>query len=624
MDIVEIENPKFLENLNDKELKNLAKEMRIFLIESISQTGGHLSSNLGVVELSIALHKVFNNPDDRIFFDVGHQSYIHKILTGRAALFPTLRQYKGLSGFQKRNESPYDYLEAGHSSTTISAAVGMAIARDLDNDDYNVVPVIGDGALMGGMAIEALNHLGHIQKKVVVIFNDNDMSISKNVGGINTFLDKVRISMPYLKAKHNYKEIMHRSTVGKITYKTSSLIKAKIKSKVISNMFMDMGLDYIGPLDGHDFHDLLRGLNKAKNSTGPIVVHVMTKKGKGYKPAENDESGKWHGVSQFDPKTGETISHNNNQEKLIPWSKVIANAVEQCMETNKDIVTITPAMIGGSKLESIFKNYPDRAFDVGIAEQHATMMAAGLGLSGKHPFLSIYSTFSQRSYDQFNHDLARMDLPCLIGIDRAGLVGEDGETHHGIFDISLYRNLPNFIVTAPRDNVEATALVKEAFNTNHPFVIRYPRGNTVINKNRIVNTRIGCWETLVESDENCIITYGNHSSEFLKIIEKENYKCGLVHAKYIKPIDKELFVKIILEKKKVLVFEPDIKGGGFASSLLEFANEISLDVKDIEILSISDKYVEAGSIPQLMKGENLDYSSVIKNFIGNMEDCSNA
>ncbi|MDF9866862.1 1-deoxy-D-xylulose-5-phosphate synthase [Bacilli bacterium PM5-3] len=609
MDIENIENPIFLDEYNNNELKKLAKDIRKFLVCSIANTGGHLSSNLGVIELTIALHKVFNAPQDKIFFDVGHQSYIHKILTGRAKDFSTLRTYQGLSGYQKISESEYDCFEGGHSSTTISCAVGMAIARDLNNEKYDIVPVIGDGALSGGMAIEALNHLGHLQKKVIVILNDNEMSISKNVGGLNNLLDKMRISMSYNKAKQNYKEIMNKSKVGQVAYNGSKKIKDMVKSTVISNMFVDMGIDYIGPLDGHDFHDLLRGLNKAKASKGPIVVHVLTKKGKGYKYAENDVTGKWHGIGKFDAPSGELLQKKKDNEKS--YSQVVADAVYNEMQNNDKIVTITPAMITGSKLEKIFEDFPDRSFDVGIAEQHATMMAAGLALNGMHPFLSIYSTFSQRSYDQFNHDLSRMDLPVVIGLDRAGIVGEDGQTHHGVFDISLYRNLPNFIISAPKDNLEVDALVSLGFKTNHPFIIRYPRGNTLIKTGKI-DVEIGKWETIANNKKKVLISYGSHSEELSKIIDKK--KCGLIHARFLKPLDTKLLDKLFKNETEIIIYEPDIKGGGFASSILEYANEKKYNTTKVTIISIDDKFVEAGSINVLMKEYNLAYQDIVKKY----------
>ncbi len=607
MKIEDIKNPDFLKEYDEKELKILAEDIRSFLIESISQTGGHLSSNLGIVELTIALHKVFNAPEDKIFFDVGHQSYIHKILTGRASYFDTLRSFEGLSGYQKRCESVYDCFEAGHSSTSISAATGMAIARDLNNETYSIVPVIGDGALTGGLVYEALNHLGHINKKVIIVLNDNDMSISHNVGAVNNLLGRLRISMPYNKAKQNYKDILKRNKVGRLAYQASKKIRDKLKSSVISNIFVDMGFDYIGPLDGHDFKDLLRGLNKAKNISRPIVVHVLTTKGKGYKYAEEDMNGKWHGTGKFDKKTG--IIVNNNNENELSFSQALSDLVYEEMKINKDIVAITPAMIAGSKLERIFEDFPKNSFDVGIAEGHATMMAAGLSLSGKHPFISIYSTFSQRSYDQFNHDLSRMNLPAFIGLDRSGLVGEDGETHHGVFDISMFRNLPHFIISAPKDYAEMRSLVKLGFQTKAPFILRYPRGNTFMSDN-IIETPIGKWHTLRPYQNKVLISYGVHSLEFEQRMSEDS-TCGLIHALYIKPLDYELLDELFNNKIEIVIYEPDIKGGGFASSILEYANEKKYDTRLVTIISIEDTFIPAGKVSILLKAYNLDYDDVL-------------
>lgn len=613
MDVELIENPEFLSALDEQQLTGLANDIRHFIIESIAQTGGHLSSNLGVVELTIALHKVFNAPIDKIFFDVGHQAYTHKILTGRAKDFSSLRAYQGLSGFQKRNESIYDCFEAGHSSTTISAAVGMAVARDLNNEDYHIVPIIGDGSLTGGIALEALNHLGYIQKKVIIILNDNEMSISKNVGGLDNLLGHLRISMPYNKAKQNYKELLNRNSFGRVIYKSSKFIKDSIKEKVISNYFTDIGLDYIGPLDGHDFKDLLRGLEKAKNSNRPIVVHVLTKKGKGYKFAEEDTSGQWHGTSKFDPITGQPI--NIPSSDMISYSKLVADCLYKQMEKNEDIVAITPAMITGSKLEEIFNDFPNRAFDVGIAEEHASEFAAGLALAGKKPYLSVYSTFSQRAYDQFNHDLARMNLGVVIGLDRAGLVGEDGETHHGIFDIALYRNLPNFIITAPKDASEIASLFDLAFSLNSPFIIRYPRGNTFNNIQEEV-IKLGEWKHLINNNQkSVIITYGPHSQKFNELINN-NYPIDLVHALFIKPMDTKLLDKIFKEYDNIIVYEPDIKAGGFSSAILEYANDNNLDCTKIIRYGIEDEFIPAGPTNILLEEYNLAYDRLINDIIG--------
>ncbi|MGL4382969.1 MAG: 1-deoxy-D-xylulose-5-phosphate synthase [Bacilli bacterium] len=610
MDLYEIKEPSFLKSYNNKQLESLAQEIRAFLIENIAKTGGHLSSNLGVVELSIALHYVFNSPQDKIFFDVGHQSYVHKILTGRAHLFNTLRQYQGLSGYQKRSESIHDCFEAGHSSTTISSAIGMAISNQLDGLDYSVIPVIGDGALTGGVAFEALNHLGDLDSKVIVILNDNNMSISQNVGGFNIVLDHMRSSMPYNKAKQNYKDNLSKTRFGKAFYNFTSKLKKNVKRHVVSNIFTDMGIDYIGPVDGHDFQDLIRVLNKAKLSSRSIVVHVVTKKGKGYLPAENDESGKWHGIGQFNVDNGQTITQTN----AISYSEVVADALLNEMKSNKDIVCITPAMIGGSKLEKIFKEYPQRSFDVGIAEQHATLLAAGLALSNKHPFLSIYSSFSQRAYDQFNHDLSRMDLPVVIGMDRAGLVGEDGETHHGVFDIALFSNLPHFIISAPANASEIQGLMPLAFATKHPFIIRYPRGNACLDIINNEQVTLGNWPYYTNNkSRRLLISYGVHSAHFHKLI-KDNKTIDHLHALFIKPLDYNKLDYLLNHYDEIIIYEPDIKGGGFASAILAYANQKKYNTNKITIVSIDNKFIGAGSIDKLMETNELNYQDVLNKY----------
>lgn len=608
MDLNNIKTPDFLIDLDDDDLIALASNIRYFLINHISKTGGHLSSNLGIVELTIALHKVFKAPKDKIFFDVGHQSYVHKILTGRAKDFDKLRSYNGLSGYQKISESIYDCFEGGHSSTTISAAIGMAIARDLNKENYHIVPVIGDGALINGLSFEALNHLGHLNKKIIIILNDNEMSISKNTGGLNNLLDRLRISMPYNKLKHNYKEVLNKTSIGRIMYKSTKIVKDKIKGKVVSNLFTDLGLDYIGPLDGHDFKDLIRGLEKAKKSEKPIVVHVISKKGKGYKYAENDLDGKWHGIGKFDINTGKLLKKEDNNSKS--WSAIISDELYNLMKKNNKIVCITPAMITGSKLEKIFNDFSNRAFDVGIAESHATMLAAGLALNGMRPFISVYSTFSQRAYDQFNHDISRMNLPVVIGLDRAGLVGEDGETHHGVFDISLYRNLPNFIISAPRNNIEANKLLNIAFDTNNPFIIRYPRGNSKLINEYNFDFKIGKWIVIKKHKFKMLITYNEHSNEFEKRLN-DNNSFGLIHALFIKPIDYNLLDDLFAKGVELFIYEPEIKGGGFASSILEYANKKRYNINKINIISLEDTFVSAGNNDDLRKAYLIDYDYVI-------------
>ncbi|WP_308698423.1 1-deoxy-D-xylulose-5-phosphate synthase, partial [uncultured Thomasclavelia sp.] len=398
MDLNKIKDPSFLKELDIRQLNELAGEIRQFLINSISQTGGHLSSNLGVVELTIALHYVFNSPEDKIFFDVGHQSYVHKILTGRANQFATLRKYGGLSGFQKRCESEHDCFEAGHSSTALSAAIGMAVARDLNHQNFHVIPVIGDAAMVGGESLEALNHLGSINNKVIIILNDNQMAIGKSIGGFGEFLSSVRISGTYNNLKEDYRNLTSHNKFGQMIFNVSKRIKDFVKHGLIDDtIFEDFGVEYLGPVNGHNFDDLIRVLNLAKNSKSSVVVHVVTKKGRGYKFAENDKSGKWHGIAPFNIADG-TLKNPGKNGK-VSWSKVVADYIEMKMASDQDIVAITPAMIHGSAMDNLFKHYPDRCFDVGIAEEHALTFTCGLSLAKKKPFISVYSSFLQRAYD---------------------------------------------------------------------------------------------------------------------------------------------------------------------------------------------------------------------------------
>ncbi len=613
MDINAIKDPSFLKQMNIKELEDLAYDIRAFMIANISQTGGHLSSNLGVVELTMALHYVFDSPRDKIFFDVGHQCYTHKILTGRANDFSTLRKYNGLSGFQKRCESIHDVWEAGHSSTALSAAVGMALSRDLSNEKFDVIPVIGDASIVGGMSLEALNHLGSTNSKVIIILNDNQMSISQNVGGINDFLSKLRTSMTYNKAKQEYKEQIERTAFGRRVYRTTKRMKDFIKSHVIQDsIFTEFGVDYIGPIDGHDFKDLIRALTKAKNSEKSIVVHILTKKGKGYVYSENDIDGSWHGPAPFDIQTGrplQTIS-----DGMISWSKLMSNSVEQLMDDDKDIVVVTPAMVNGSKLESIFSNYPERAFDVGIAEQHAATFAAGLSISGKKPYLTIYSSFIQRAYDQINHDIARMNLPMLISIDRAGLVGDDGETHHGVFDLGIFLPIPNLNIFSPLNAIEAQNYVYTAFKNNDgPYIIRFPRGN--VKQEKIANferLEIGSWSWLHKHQNNIctLISYGPELNDIVAAIDSSNLRVNIINARFIKPMDYNALLEIASFNHPVIIYETSQKIGGLGSQIIEYYNSIKVDV-NITSFGLEDKYIPQGKVNELLHQEKLDIDSLI-------------
>lgn len=607
MDVKDIKDPLFLKNLSNKECTQLAQDIRDFLVDSISKTGGHLSSNLGVVELTIALHKVFNSPEDKILFDVGHQSYVHKILTGRAKDFSTLRQYKGISGFQKLEESKYDCWEAGHSSTALSAALGMAIARDLDNESYHVIPVVGDGSIVSGMSLEALNQIGSEKKNIIIIFNDNNMSISQNVGALTNGFSRLRTSKPYNSLKTDMKNILNKNEVGKTVLAGMTAVKEKFKESVVdSGLFGEFGLEYLGPVDGHNIKDLVHILEAAKQHDGPVVVHVLTRKGKGYFPCETDRSGSWHGVGPFDPQTGKSLS--STPQGKLSWSEIVSETVCRLAKTDESICAITPAMICGSKLEKFFAAYPTRSFDCGIAEEHAATLAAGLALSGKRPFLCIYSSFLQRAYDQINHDICRMDLPVVIGIDRAGLVGEDGATHHGVFDISILKGLPNIILCQPKDGEEAQNLLATAFMQKHPFAIRYPRGNESYSAITSVQPiEVGTWTIFNQSkDAKCtVLTYGPEVDKVLSKVISNNLPVQVVNCRFFKPIDTTMCKQLATENKPIIVYETDILEGGLATSILEWMCDTHTMI-NIHRIGIQDTYVTHGSMNQIRKEAGID------------------
>ena len=611
MQIYDIKDPSQIKNLSMKQLDVLAQDIRHFLIQNISKTGGHLSSNLGIVEITIAMHYVFSSPKDKMIFDVGHQSYVHKILTGRSTKFATLRKLNGLSGYQKRSESPHDCWEAGHSSTSLSAALGYAIARDVQHQNYEVIAVIGDGALAGGMSLEALNDIGAQKRKMIIIFNDNAMSISKNRGGVEKRITSIRSSHLYRSMKNDIKVTLPHNKMGDETLKVFSSIRDRIKSGLIdAPLFQEFNLDYLGPVDGHNIPALIKVFEAAKEHDGPIVVHVRTKKGKGYRYAEQDKIGQWHGVSPFNIQTGQPLMKLPINEKT--WSNIISDGLIELAKKNKDVVAITPAMAQGSKLLKFAKLFPDRFFDCGIAEEHAITMAGAMSLGGLRPFVSIYSSFLQRAYDQMNHDLGRMDLPVVIGIDRAGLVGDDGETHQGVFDISFLRSIPNLILSQPKDAQEAYDLLYTAFATKHPFCIRYPRGQTAVtDKIDFHLISIGSWERFdIGSDPKAIIiSYGPDVDRIIHTIHENNLSMIVVNARFFKPIDQEMCKELFNLDLPIYVYETDVKIGGLSSAVLEYQNEIE---NHVHILGIDDHYVQHGSIRSLRKKEHIDLESLFR------------
>lgn len=617
MEIKKIENPRFLKQLNIDELNQLSQDIRDFLIENISKTGGHFSSNLGIVELTVALHYVFDSPKDKFLFDVGHQAYVHKILTGRAPMFNKLKKYGGMCGFQNRHESIHDPWEAGHSSTTISGATGLAIARDLKKENFEVISIIGDAALMSGESLEALNFLGGIDTKVIVILNDNDMSISRNVGGLSNFLSDVRMSYKYNQAKSNYTEILSQSAFGQKIFDVTKRVKDKVKRKILQDTpFSQFDLDYIGPVDGHNIEELIRALETVKNLDHSVVLHVLTKKGKGYEPAEKDRSGIYHSVGAFDIVKG--IHPVLDQEKHS-WSQSVSDHVEYLMNKHDDICVITPAMITGSCLQRIFKNYPDRSFDVGIAEEHAMTLAAGLSQGKEFPFLSVYSSFFQRAYDQLNHDIARMNLPCLIGIDRAGLVGGDGATHHGVFDIGLIAPIPGVIIMAPKDEEEAQKMINTAYqNKDHPYVMRYSKNKVIDTHQHTDETiKVGQWELIKEMEDAAInvVTYGDNVLAVLKMAETDHLPINIINARFIKPIDEDMLER--MSDKPIIVYETDLMNGSLGSIMSLYYEKNHINV-DMSFIGIDDHYVTFGDNESLYKKEHISLND-LKNKIEEIE-----
>ncbi|MCJ8006783.1 1-deoxy-D-xylulose-5-phosphate synthase [Lederbergia wuyishanensis] len=605
MDLLSIKDPSFLKKMNITELEELSSEIRKFLIENLSKTGGHIGPNLGVVELTLALHKCFNSPEDKFLWDVGHQSYVHKILTGRAGQFDSLRQYKGLCGFPKMSESIHDVWETGHSSTSLSAAMGMAISRDIKGESNFVIPVIGDGALTGGMALEALNHIGDSQKNITVILNDNEMSIAPNVGALHNVLSKLRTAGKYKWAKDELEYLLKKiPAVGGKLAATAEKVKDSLKYLLVSGVFFEeMGFTYFGPIDGHDFNDLFENFQYAKKTEGPVLLHVITKKGKGYSPAEDDRIGTWHGIGQYKIETGDVIKSVNSAPS---WSSLVSETVRKLARKDKRIVAITPAMPVGSKLEKFAEEFPDRFFDVGIAEQHAATMAAGLATQKMKPFLAIYSTFLQRAYDQVLHDICRQNLNVFIGVDRAGLVGADGETHQGVFDVSFLRHLPNMVVMMPKDENEGQHMVNTALKYNDgPIAMRFPRGNGygVPMDSQLKEIPIGTWEILRKGKDATILTFGTTipmAMEAALMLEKQGVSVQVVNARFIKPLDEAMLYDIFKTGMPVLTIEEAILQGGFGSAILEYAHDQGFNHAMIDRVGIPDKFIEHGNVNELL------------------------
>nr|WP_190276190.1 1-deoxy-D-xylulose-5-phosphate synthase [Paenibacillus sp. JDR-2] len=597
----QINGPQDLKDLSMGELEQLAEEIRQFLIEKLSVTGGHLAPNLGVVELTLVLHYLFDSPKDKFLFDVGHQSYVHKVLTGRKDRFDTLRKYKGLCGFVKRAESEHDVWEAGHSSTSLSAAMGMAVARDLKGENNRVVAVIGDGALTGGMALEALNHIGDEKRKLIVVLNDNEMSIAPNVGAMHHYLSKIRTDRHYQKAKDELQHLLNKiPAIGGKLAKTAERFKDSLKYLLVSGiLFEQFGFTYLGPVDGHDMDQMIELFKQADSIPGPVLVHVITVKGKGYSPAEAD-SFKWHGITPYKIESGQVV------KAVGPpmYTDVFGNALIELAEKDKRIVAVTPAMPGGSGLLKFAERFPNRMIDVGIAEQHAATMSAALAMEGMKPVFAVYSTFLQRAYDQVVHDICRQNANVVFAIDRAGFVGPDGETHQGVYDIAFLRHVPNLVIMMPKDENELRRMMKTAIDYNEgPIAVRYPRINGLGVKmdEEMRPLAIGKWETLREGDSAVILAMGpmiQVAEEAADLLKRDGLNVQIVNARFIKPLDEEMLLSFASEGKHILVIEESSELGGFGSSVMEFYSLRGIYGMPIRIMGVPDIFVEHGSIKE--------------------------
>ncbi|VYU62269.1 1-deoxy-D-xylulose-5-phosphate synthase [Clostridium tertium] len=608
-----ITSPLGVKDLTNVELEVLASEVREFLIESVSKTGGHLASNLGVVELTISLFKSFDLDKDKIIWDVGHQCYIHKILTGRKDKFVSLRKYNGLSGFPKRCESKYDAFDTGHSSTSISAALGMARARDIRKEKNEVIAVIGDGALTGGMALEALNDVGDKKTKVIIILNDNQMSIANNVGGLSTHLNKLRMEPRYNKLKSNINETLKTSKAGEKLADYISRFKDSVKQFVVPSMlFEDMGLKYIGPIDGHNIETMNEVLEKAKEIDGPVIIHVVTSKGKGYELAEKNPN-KYHGVSPFDLESGES-----NTSSKMNYSKAFGNAMIEIAKEDERVVAITAAMPDGTGLKEFASIYKDRFFDVGIAEQHATTFAAGLAAANMKPVFAVYSTFLQRAFDQVIHDVCIQNMPVVFAIDRAGLVGDDGETHQGIFDISYLSQIPNMTILAPKHTDEVKPMLEFALKQNGPVALRYPRGGDSYNDiTPLKEINYGKWEKINSGEKITIIATGKmlqHTLLAKEILLKEGINPTIINATFIKPLDIEMLKEIASSDNAVVTIEDNVTNGGFGSYVLMNLYENGFKNK-FKAMGYINKFVHQGDVNLLYKENNLDPEGIARAII---------
>lgn len=596
-----IQKPNDIKKIPADQLSALAEEIREFIIESLSKTGGHLASNLGVVELTIAMHRVFDLPKDKLIWDVGHQSYTHKILTGRKDGFETLRREGGISGFPKRSESDCDVFDTGHSSTSISAGVGYVRARELKKENYSVVSIIGDGALTGGMAYEALNNAASLKSNFIIVLNDNEMSITENVGGMSSYLSGLRTASAYTDFKMDVTKALNRIPgIGPGMVDAMRKTKSSIKQIIIPGMlFEDMGLTYLGPVDGHNIPQLIKTFQEAKRFEGPILVHVLTQKGRGYEPAMRHPA-RFHGAGPFDVKTGLPVGKSNPT-----YTDVFSTVMRKMGDRRKDVAAVTAAMMTGVGLKRFYNMFPDRCFDVGIAEEHAVTFAAALSLGGITPVVAIYSSFLQRAYDQIMHDVCMQNLHVVFAIDRAGLVGYDGETHHGIFDLSYLGSMPNMTILAPKNLWELSDMIKFAVDYDGPIAVRYPRGEAYTGlKEFRAPICLGKSEVIHEGSRVALLAVGSMvkmAEEVQKQLkERMDMDAALVNARFVKPIDEELLRSFADTYELVVTLEENVKDGGFGERVLAFAEEEDLPF-GVEIITLPDRFIPHGSVSYQMK-----------------------
>lgn len=614
MILEKIKEANDVKQLSLSECEQLAQEIRDFLIRSLSETGGHLASNLGVVELTIALHRFLHFPEDKLVWDVGHQAYTHKILTGRKEQFATLRKTGGLSGFPKRKESDCDAFDTGHSSTSISAGLGLVQARDLKGENYQVVSVIGDGALTGGMAYEALNNAAELKKNFIIILNDNEMSITRNVGGMSSYLDHIRMAAPYTELKMGVTNALKKiPKVGDGMVDALHKTKSSIKQLVIPGMlFENMGLTYLGPVDGHDMRQLGKVLQEAKRKKGPVLIHVLTEKGRGYEPAMRHPA-RFHGAAPYEIETGLPKSNGNPS-----YTDIFSTVMRKFGDREPDVVAVSAAMVPGTGLKRFGNMFPERLFDVGIAEEHAVTFAAGLALGGLRPVVAIYSSFLQRAVDQILHDVCMQNLPVVFAVDRAGLVGSDGETHHGCFDLSYLSMMPNMTVMAPKNKWELSDMLKFAIRQKSPVAIRYPRGEAYTGlEDYRAPIEMGKAEILEKGKKIAILAVGNMVRTAVQVTENLRncgYEPTLVNMRFVKPLDMDLLEILREDHSLIVTMEENVKSGGFGEQVMTYYGS-RLHSPAVRIVAIEDKFVPHGSVEDLMHQQQMDSASVTERIL---------